>query len=128
MGVRRDALRRAREEFNRVNRPRLPSWTPPNPPKPPKPQPKFVEPPQPVEPPEPVELPTFHDAVRAARYHYLVQVLTIAEGNARVAAKIAGMNRTYFYAWLHKLSIQPNDYRPKGSPAANRAHRGNWGD
>lgn len=112
MGARRDALRRAREEFDRLNRPHS---RPIN----------AVEPPQSV---EPVELPTFRDAVRAARYHYLVQVMIAAEGQVSGAARIAGMNRTYFYRWLRKLGINPNDYRAAGSISANRAHRGNWGD
>ncbi len=111
MGARRDALHRAREEFDRLYR------------KPPPPRPRS----RPINAVEAVELPTFRDAVRAARYHYLVQVMIAAEGQVSGASRIAGMNRTYFYRWLRKLGINPNDYRAAGSISANRAHRGDWG-
>jgi two-component system response regulator GlrR len=109
MGARRDALRRAREEFDRLCR------------EPPQPRPRSRS----VNAVEPVELPTFRDAVRAARYHYLVQVMIAAQGQVSGAARIAGMNRTYFYKWLRKLGINPCDYRAARSIYANRAHRRN---
>jgi DNA-binding NtrC family response regulator len=70
----------------------------------------------------------FREAMREFRRGYFIRMLEFTNGSVNQARLLARMNRSHFYKWLHKLSIQPNDYRPKGSPAANRAHRGNWGD
>lgn len=48
----------------------------------------------------------YRDHMRAARREYLQSVLDAAQGNAKVAAELAGVNRTHFHRLLTLADVR----------------------
>lgn len=61
---------------------------------------------------------TYRQALQHAARRYLQRVLKRTHGDAAIAAKVAGCNRTTFYRILKRY----------GLPTKMYAHRGRWED
>jgi len=58
------------------------------------------------------ELPSFDEARDEFTRNYLIQLLTITEGNVSQAARLARRNRTDLYKLLSRHGIEPEEFKP----------------
>ena len=65
----------------------------------------------------------WREAVADFKREYLIELLTLTQGDVSCGARIAGLNRTGFLGILRKLGVRAAPFRPVGS---RRGHRGTW--